>query len=152
MAPELIRLGSADADRLRELDQRCFAPGIAYTRAEMAALLRAGERGFHRGIERQGQLAAFILTLPRRQRGHVITVDVAPEWRREGLGLALMTAAEAHYRAEGARGMRLEVAVNNQPALRFYSRQGYRIQRTLPGYYSDDLDGLELLKDFAAAA
>lgn len=107
-------------------------------------------RGFQLAAEACGSLAAFILTEPERGRGHVITVDVAPEHRRGGVGLALMQAAEDHYRAMGARGMSLEVAVNNAGALAFYARLGYRVARILRDYYAADLDALRLEKPLAA--
>ncbi|MGN6593054.1 MAG: GNAT family N-acetyltransferase [Terriglobales bacterium] len=141
-------LSLADLPELHALDQRCFPPGIAYEEAEIAAALRH-PNGFHRGVAVEGRLAAFILTQPRGRYGHVITVDVDAAHRRQGLGEQLMRAAEGHYRALGARGMVLEAAVNNAAALSFYARLGYRVERTLPGYYAEDLDGLRLRLEFA---
>ncbi|MGH9481493.1 MAG: GNAT family N-acetyltransferase [Terriglobales bacterium] len=145
----LRRLTGSDLAAIYALDQRCFAPGIAYSTAEMRAMLL--RRGFHAAIEAGGELGGFILTEMNRGHGHVITLDVAPEHRRRGLGLALMRAAEDHYRATGARGMSLEVAVNNAGALAFYTRLGYRVARRLPGYYARDLDALRLEKPLADA-
>lgn len=139
---------AADLPQLYALDQRCFAPGIAYSREEIAACLRH-PGGFHRGVESEGRLAGFILSQPRGQFGHVITVDVEPACRRQGVGEALMRAAAEHYRQRGARGMVLEAAVNNAAALAFYARLGYRVERTLPGYYAEDLDGLRLRCEWA---
>lgn len=140
---ELVR---ADVAQIYALDQRCFPEGIAYTAGEVAAYLRMP--GFHQGCERAGRLIAVLLSTLAKLRGHVITVDVAPEARREGIGQELMRHAEAYYRARGARGMRLEAAVNNAGALAFYARLGYRVVRTLPGYYAADLDALRLELDF----
>lgn len=148
-SPKLRSLNLADAEALFVLDQRCFVPGIAYSKAEIKEILAAAARGFHVALEREGALLGFILTLHHHGRGHVITVDVAPEHRREGVGQALMRAAEKFYREQGARGMRLEVAVNNQAAQRFYERLGYGVVRRLPRYYHAALDGLLLHKDWA---
>ncbi len=127
------------------LDQRCFPPGIAYASEEIqAALEHPG--GYRCGVEQGGALAAFILTQPERGWGHVITIDVAPEFRRHGLGRKLMLAAERHHRVHGAHGMSLEVAANNTGALRFYLGLDYEIDRRLPRYYAGSLDGLRLLK------
>ncbi|MGH9392753.1 MAG: GNAT family N-acetyltransferase [Terriglobales bacterium] len=143
---QMRALGGDDATALHELDQRCFPPGIAYSRGEIDAALGARD-GFHRGAFVQGALAGFILTAPTRSgAGHVITVDVDARQRRAGIGRALLLAAEAHYRERAARAMRLEVAVNNAPALAFYAGLGYRVVRALPGYYARDLDGLRLEK------
>lgn len=147
---DLQPLAVADAPALWALDQRCFPPGIAYSQAEIRALLRQAERGFHRAVHREQVLAGFLLSLSHRNRGHVITIDVDDRHRRRGVGQALMEAAERHYHQQGAAGMRLEVAVNNLAALRFYGRLGYRVVRPLPGYYARDLDGILLHKDWPA--
>jgi len=150
--PTLRPLTLADAAPLFALDQRCFQPGIAYSKAEIKEILAAAPRGFHVALEQDGALLGFILTLHHGGRGHVITLDVAPEHRRQGAGQTLMQAAEDFYRRHGARGMRLEVAINNHPALRFYATLGYRAIRTLPRYYTPTLDAQELHKDFPPAA
>ncbi len=152
MAPILRPLTLADLPALYALDQRCFPPGIAYSQREIRDAVRLAPFGFHLACLEGATLAAFILTLRRADRGHVITLDVAPEFRRRGIGQALLLAAESHYREAGAGGMRLEAAVDNQAALAFYARLGYRVVRTLPRYYSARLDGLLLHKDFAPAA
>jgi ribosomal-protein-alanine N-acetyltransferase len=142
-------LTPADLPALFALDQRCFPPGIAYSQREIRDALRLAPRGFHRGAFAEAALAGFILTLRRADRGHVITVDIAPEYRRRGLGQALLSAAEAFYRHTGAHGMRLEAAVDNTGALAFYAGLGYHTVRRLPRYYSPRLDGVLLHKDWA---
>jgi aminoglycoside 6'-N-acetyltransferase len=60
-----------------------------------------------------------------------VTVDlglaVAPDWRGRGVGTALMDAAEAWAKAEGAERMILDLAANNTGALRLYERLGYEV-------------------------
>lgn len=148
----LVALTPADSLRLWQLDQRCFPPGIAYSESEIREVLLQAGRGFHAATEVEGALAGFILTLLHRGRGHVITLDVAPEFRRQGVGRRLLAAAERHYARRGVGGMRLEAAVNNHAALRFYARLGYQPVRLLPGYYAADLDGLLLRKDWTPAS
>lgn len=140
-------LGPADAAAAYALDQQCFPPAIAYSAAEIESYLSLP--GFHLGCQenKDGALLGMILTAPHRNRGHVITVDVAVVARRRGIGEHLMRAAEDHYRARKLRGMRLEAAVNNSGALAFYARLGYRITVRLQGYYGD-LDGVRLELDF----
>lgn len=141
-------LTRGDGAEIFALDQRCFPEGIAYSAEEIAAYLRMP--GFHQGCECSGRLIAVLLSAMAKSktRGHIITVDVAPEARRQGIGLELMRNAEAYYRACGAGGMRLEAAVNNAGALAFYAHLGYRITGLLPGYYAADLDALRLELDF----
>ena len=38
--------------------------------------------------------------------------------------------------------MSLEVAVDNESALKFYKKHGYSVLNVLPQYYLDSIDGL----------
>lgn len=145
-------LTPADLPALFALDQRCFPPGIAYSQREIREALRLAPHGFHLAAFARTTLAGFILTLRRAGRGHVITIDVAPEFRRRGIGRRLLAAAEAFYRRAGARGMRLEAAADNAAAFAFYAGLGYRTVRVLPRYYTPRLDGVLLHKDWAPPA
>jgi ribosomal-protein-alanine N-acetyltransferase len=82
--------------------------------------------------------------------GHFITVDVAPEQRRTGIGRILMEAGEAHLAAAGCIGVVLEVAVNNAGAQAFYERLGYRESGYIPGYYGDGTSALVMRKPLRA--
>jgi ribosomal protein S18 acetylase RimI-like enzyme len=70
---------------------------------------------------------------------------VAPEARRRGVGSALLSAAEQHARARGARKLFLRVLSTNQSALRLYGRLGYeregvlRDEFLINGRYTDDV-------------
>ncbi|MGH9414176.1 MAG: GNAT family N-acetyltransferase [Terriglobales bacterium] len=141
-------LTQADVEQVHALDQSCFPPGIAYSANEIAAYLRL--HGLHQGcIGKDGSpLLGLLLSCGQQQRGHIITLDVDADARRRGIGQQLMRNAEQYYRERGARGMRLEAAVNNAGALAFYARLGYRVVRRLAGYYAADLDALQLDLDF----
>lgn len=79
---------------------------------------------------------------------HVLQVSglaVAHERRRQGIGLALLQAAIAESRRQGARRLTLHVLGSNSPALRLYEREGFvvegvqRQQFFLRGKYVDDI-------------
>ena len=52
---------------------------------------------------------------------------VAPEGRRQGLGTALLAAAEAWARQRGCRHVKIETQNINVSACRFYASQGYEL-------------------------
>jgi ribosomal-protein-alanine N-acetyltransferase len=86
-----------------------------------------------------------------RGNGHIITIDVLPEARGAGIGSRLLLAAEGRMQASHCHSVMLEAAVDNRPALSFYKRHGYNVVKTLPGYYSNGVDGLVLKKDLLSA-
>jgi [ribosomal protein S18]-alanine N-acetyltransferase len=147
----------ADFDTLWRMDQICFDPQLAYSRLELAVYMRrpgsftlVAESDKIEGDENGGsqrQILGFIVAEARRKTGHIITIDVVPEARRVGVGSALLQAAENQLQLAGALTVALETAVNNGAAIRFYKRKGYFVEKTVPGYYSDQLDALVMRKE-----
>jgi [ribosomal protein S18]-alanine N-acetyltransferase len=145
------------------IDQQCFAPGISYSRLELATYLQrpgafvliadssSGESSAPKEMWKKGQSAAtvgFILAeLGSRGVGHIITIDVLPQARGLGAGSLLLRAAEDRLRMAHCRAVILETAVDNRSALSFYKRHHYTVIKTLPRYYSNGVDGLVLKKD-----
>jgi ribosomal-protein-alanine N-acetyltransferase len=79
-----------------------------------------------------------------RRVGHVVTIDVSPEQRRQGVGSLLMESLLDFCRKTGARLLRLEVAVDNQGAIAFYRRLGFEETGRIPGFYLGRLDALRM--------
>jgi [ribosomal protein S18]-alanine N-acetyltransferase len=155
----------ADFDTLWRIDQHCFPPGISYSRAELRAYM--GRRGaftlvaegaaemtgpsfelrkMQSSIPTVGTLAGFIVAEAHRRAGHIITIDVVAAARRHGLGSLLLLRAEKRMCTMGSESIELETAVDNLAALRFYKKHDYSVVGTLPHYYSNGLDALELRK------
>jgi ribosomal-protein-alanine N-acetyltransferase len=82
----------------------------------------------------------------------ILTLAVAPEARRRGLGRALLLAAEAHAAAAGAGRMFLEVAEGNAAALTLYVAAGYRPVGRRRGYYADGGDAVLLARGLTPGA
>ncbi|HZD33234.1 MAG TPA: N-acetyltransferase [Candidatus Angelobacter sp.] len=132
---------STDFDRLWQLDQICFPPGIAYTQMDLTGFITRRKSitlvaEFPRDSEFAGDTAGFVVAQPIRNIGRIMTLDILPDARRSGLATRLMKECEKRLRIAGSQQVFLETAVNNQAALSLYSKLGYQILRTLPLYYS----------------
>ena len=55
-------------------------------------------------------------------------IALHPDWRRHGLGLAMMEYLHAEARRRGAARVRLTVDVDNESAVRIYLRLGYEFE------------------------
>jgi ribosomal protein S18 acetylase RimI-like enzyme len=136
-----------DYPRLLEIDQACFIEGIAYSKGEMCYFLGMPTAISLVGLQDE-EITGFVIAdrfRPRRASrsvGKIITIDVAPCAQRSGLGTLLMSSAEAALKQTGCDYVSLEVAVDNEPALRFYKKHGYSVLKVLPRYYLDSIDGL----------
>lgn len=159
---------------LWKIDQDCFTPDIAYSRAELktymlrraaftlVAVSTAGEvvadselPKFRKDSSADAPAAAaimgFIVAEGGARAGHIITLDVIAAARRLGAGSLLLSTAEERLRLAGCRQAELETAVDNISALSFYKRHGYAVTKTFPRYYSNGLDALVLEKDLSAS-
>jgi [ribosomal protein S18]-alanine N-acetyltransferase len=140
---------SADFDALFQLDRACYPPGIAYSKSMLRWFLRL--RGLICTIaEATGSTAdsiqGFILAEAEPPRGHIITLDVAQEFRRRGVGTALLHHAEQTAGARGIRLMELETATDNIAGVAFWSRHGYRTIGITPRYYLGRVDAYFMRK------
>jgi len=140
----------ADFRRLWEIDQACFVSGIAYSQQELAYYMTRRTAFTIVAEDSDAKIAGFLVGQCVRVRGeqvgHIITIDILPEARRARLGSELMSIAEKRLSEAGCRRISLEVAVDNAGAIGFYQRRGYSISRTVPRYYNNELDALEMEK------
>jgi len=65
------------------------------------------------------------LAVPSDRLAVVRRFFVAPEWRRQGVGDALLGLGHGEASRRGLR-LALDVAVHNQAAIRFYEHRGWR--------------------------
>lgn len=136
--------GPGDAPDMAALHGACFPRG--WSVEEIAAL--ASSPGAHAFAARStGALAGFILGRVAADEAEVLTLAVAPESRRAGLGAALLAALEDSCRAAGARRIFLEAAETNAAALALYRRAAYAPLGRRPAYYESGAAALTLGKD-----
>ena len=136
-----------DFETLWQLDQACFDPQMAYSRPELAFYMRRPGAFTLVAEGERNSVLGFIVAEARRRSGHIITIDVVAEARRLGVGSALLKSAEEQLMEAGTLAVALETAVNNESAIQFYKDKGYFVEKTVPGYYSGQLDALVMVKE-----
>ena len=75
--------------------------------------------------EREGQIVASVMAGYEGHRGWINYLAVAPSSRRQGLGEAMMAAAEQALRAAGCPKINLQVRDTNLDVIAFYRAIGY---------------------------
>jgi ribosomal-protein-alanine N-acetyltransferase len=79
---------------------------------------------------------------------HVNNLAVRPEYRRRGMGRALLARVLAEGARRGARRATLEVRRSNTAAINLYLQLGFVVAGTRPNYYTDPVeDALILWRD-----
>lgn len=143
---ELRGYTAADFEALFHLDEVCFELPFRFSRAALRRFLEARRARVIVAASRAGggEIAGFILLHMEKAlggcAGYVVTLDVAPGWRRMGIAGALMRQAEADIAEEGCRSMLLHVYTGNTEALRFYEGLGFARSHTAEAFYGEGLD------------
>ncbi len=140
-----------DFAALHRLDKACFPPGISYSRTTLRYFLTLGSADCVVAAE-ETRIAGFVLSEENPPLAHIITLDVAEKQRRSGIGTALLQKLESNLSARGVRSILLETAIDNEAAVAFWQRHGYRIEATLKRYYLRSIDAYEMRKILPGAA
>lgn len=118
------------AAQLAALHARCFGTPRPWTEAEFAGFL-ADPLAF---LLVEGD-AGLLLGRAVAGEAELLTIAVAPEARRRGLGRKLMARFLYQARLRGAETAFLEVAADNAPAIALYTAAGFTPTGRRRGYY-----------------
>ena len=139
-------LGPADEERLVELERELFgasAWSTAMVREELSAPGRwyVGVDDPAPDVQGSLRLVAYAGLWFDGDVAQVMTIGVAREAQRRGLGAALLGALVARSRELGAEAVLLEVRVDNHPAVALYERFGFEVLARRKRYYQpEDVD------------
>jgi len=129
-AVELRRVSQLDLDRIEEI-QAASRPGAtqwprtAYLRYECWVAVVAGT------------VAGFVLYRDLGPgEGEILNLAVAPEFRRQGIGRALVRKILAEHPGE----VYLEVRRSNTVARRLYESEGFQVVALRPDYYQNPVE------------
>lgn len=132
-----------DLSAIRAIERVAF-PQDAWPLLEMVGVLTfpSVERW---KAEDGARLAGFVAADIRKSQNlaWIVTIAVAPDYRRQGLGNRLLEKVEGLV---GMKTMRLSVRANNRAAIQLYQRRGYEQIDVWPKYYSGKEDAVVMEK------
>ncbi|MEZ5559986.1 MAG: GNAT family N-acetyltransferase [Pseudomonadales bacterium] len=153
--PADLELRDAEVDdlwRLLDIEQRSFSGDLLSRRALRYLVTRAHAINL---VACVGDfVTGYVGVLLRRGSdiARVYTIAVDPDWRGRGIGNRLLAAAEQRAAAAGRQRMRLEVRLDNAPAINQYHRAGYLDMGRIPGYYQDGQTAIRMQKRLSDAS
>jgi ribosomal-protein-alanine N-acetyltransferase len=123
---------------IANLHKLCF-PNKAWTASDFADLKKSG-------CEIIMSQNGFAVWRSVADEAEIITIGVAPNARRQGIGSAILCIIEKNVKNQGVNKIFLEVALNNIAGKKLYENNGYKVVGIRPKYY-DGIDAVLMAKD-----
>ena len=134
-------------NKLYEIEKQCFEQE-AFTKQQLAYLL-TDYNAIGLVARVNGEIAGFAIARVNIGRnasfGHILTVDIAPAYRRKGIAQKLLQQIETIFKERGIKECSLEVREGNVAASNLYQKLGYKKVGKLAKYYGN-AHGLYLKK------
>ncbi len=93
--------------------------------------------------ELDGALVGYVVLMPSVDEAHLLTIGIASEHQRKGLGEEILSRMMAMAHDSGINRIILEVRPSNTPALALYRKCGFQQIGLRRGYYPADNDTRE---------
>jgi ribosomal-protein-alanine N-acetyltransferase len=132
--PLVRRIGAEQSAECARIHAASFA--YPWRESDFEQLLLAPETFAGGALEAKGScLAGFILSRVALDEGEILTLAIAPERRRCGIGRSLLSTHLAGLGALGVTRLFLEVDVENAAARALYVSFGFRQVAERKAYY-----------------
>ena len=124
-------------DELYEIEKQCFKEE-AFSKQQIGYLL-TDYNSISLIALLGSKIAGFIIgridLVRNKPVGHIMTIDIALPYRRQGIAQRLMLEVEGIFRQKNVGEIHLEVREGNLAALSLYEKVGYRKISMLENYY-----------------
>ncbi|MFN3803594.1 MAG: ribosomal protein S18-alanine N-acetyltransferase [Pyrobaculum sp.] len=140
----LRRCEAADISHIYEIEAASFKPDDIYG-IELLKFLCSYCFDHSYVYVMDGRPVGYIITCIEDRSAHVISIAVAPEYRRRGVGRMLLCVTLELLISKKVAEVFLEVRISNTPAISLYKSAGFEVSELLKNYYSDGEDGYRLI-------
>lgn len=140
VAVRLLRYRPEHLRRVLAIERACFAADAYPAQLFLELYRRCGEWFFLARME--AEVAGYIVTCVRGGVAEIVSIAVAPAFRRRGVGSALLRHTLRALARRGLRLVRLMVRASDPVAIRLYRRFGFAPTGKVPRYYQDGADAL----------
>jgi ribosomal-protein-alanine N-acetyltransferase len=124
----------SDLARVAALHAACF-PDDAWNSSSLATVLAMPGADGRICLGDDGAPCGMLLDQCLGPEGEILTLGVAPAWRRRGVARGLVEDLIVRALAVGAQRLLLEVAADNTAALALYTSLGFERQGIRRHYY-----------------
>lgn len=152
----LREYSSGDLANIFALDEICFDPPFRFSARVMQQFAEARNAltvvAENEASEVGGFCIAHVERAGKGLRAYVVTLDVAPQYRRHGLARQMLERIEQQAVEAGCEAMALHVSVENEGAVAFYEHEGYERSHMVKSFYGLGRHAYVYQKALASAA
>jgi ribosomal-protein-alanine N-acetyltransferase len=134
VSPILQPAREADLSLVARLHADCF-PDDSWNSSSLATVLAMPGADGRIGYGEDGAPCGLLLDQCLGPEGEILTLGVAPAWRRRGIARILIEDLITRGRTGGTQRLLLEVAADNTAALALYTSFGFARQGIRRHYY-----------------
>ncbi len=138
-----------DFAALYAIEEACFERPFCFGRRYMRQLIDCSSEATWIA-EDDGRMTGFaIVEWSEETMGtmaYIQTLEVAPDWREQGIGGELLRCIEGSARDAGAQAIWLHVHAENATAIRLYQAHGYQSAGREENYYARGKAALVCIK------
>ena len=135
---------SSDLDDIYELDVQTFA--MPWSKEALSYDILENDNAFVIVAEYEGEFAGYADIWTVLDEADLNSIAVIVDFRRKGIGDAIMLAMTEMLSANGVATINLEVRVSNMPAIKLYKKYGFNECGVRPGYYLDNGEDALIMK------
>lgn len=135
----------SDIEKLAELERECFHAPIE--KPQLERMLAAGDEIMLCAGE-PGSPAGYVSMQTVLDEGYINNVAVFPEYRRMGIGRALLNELDRQGRSRELSFMTLEVRESNGPAIALYTLCGFEQVGLRKNYYEKPKENAIIMTKF----
>lgn len=135
---------SSDLDDIYELDVQTFA--MPWSKEALSYDILENDNAFVIVAEYEGEFAGYADIWTVLDEADLNSIAVRVDFRRKGIGYAIMLAMTEMLSANGVATINLEVRVSNMPAIKLYKKYGFKECGVRPGYYLDNGEDALIMK------
>ena len=135
---------SSDLDDIYELDMQTFA--MPWSKEALSYDILENDNAFVIVAEYEGEFAGYADIWTVLDEADLNSIAVRVDFRRKGIGDAIMLAMTEMLSANGVETINLEVRVSNMPAIKLYKKYGFNECGVRPGYYLDNGEDALIMK------
>lgn len=135
---------SSDLDDIYDLDVQTFA--MPWSKEALSYDILENDDAFVIVAEYEGEFAGYADIWTVLDEADLNSIAVRVDFRRKGIGDAIMLAMTEMLSANGVATINLEVRVSNMPAIKLYKKYGFNECGVRPGYYLDNGEDALIMK------